>query len=49
LLAEHFLRMRGTDDDVGNGGSDADFDARVAFFGQFTLEEFVQFGVEDSV
>lgn len=49
LLAEDFLRVRGADDDVGHGGGDADFDARVAFFGQLALEELVQFGVEDSI
>jgi len=49
LLAEDLLRVRGADDDVGDGGSDADLDARVAFFGQFALEEFVEFGVEDTV
>jgi len=49
LLAENFLGVRGADDDVGNGGSDADFDARVALFRQFTLEELVQLGVEDSI
>lgn len=35
--------------DVGNGGSDADFDARVTLLSEFTLEEFVQFSIEDTV
>lgn len=35
--------------DVGDGGSNADFDARVALFSEFALEELVQFGVEDTV
>jgi len=39
----------GSDDDIGDGGSNTDFDAGVAFFGEFTLEEFVQFGEEDTI
>ncbi len=35
--------------DIGNGRSDADFDARVSLFGQLALEEFVQLSVEDTV
>jgi len=49
LLSEHFLGVRGADDDVGDGGCDADFNAGVAFFCEFALEEFVEFGVEDTV
>ena len=49
LLAENLLCVRGPDDDVGDGGSDADLDARVTLLGQFALEEFVQLGIEDSV
>jgi len=49
LLSENFLSVCGADDDVGDGRSDADFDARVALLGEFTLEEFVEFGVEDTV
>jgi len=37
------------DDDVGDGGCDTDFDAGVTLLCQFTLEELVQFGVEDTV
>jgi hypothetical protein len=49
LLAEHFLGMCCADDDVGDGGSDADFDARVTLLCQFTLKEFVQLGIEDTI
>lgn len=49
LLTEDFLGVRGPDDDVGDGGSDADFDAGVALFSQLALEKFVEFGVEDAV
>jgi len=49
LLSEDFLGVCGADDDVGDGRGDADFDARVALFGEFALEEFVKFGVEDTV
>jgi len=49
LLAEDFLRVRGTDDDFCPRRRDADFTARVALFGKFTGEEFVEFGEEDAV
>lgn len=49
LLAEDFLGVCGTDDDVGDGGGDADFDARVALLCEFTLEELVQLGVKDTI
>jgi hypothetical protein len=49
LLAENFLCVGCADDDVGDGGSDADLDARVALLGELTLEELVQFGIEDAV
>lgn len=49
LLAEHFLGVGCADDDVGDGGSDADFDAGIAFFGELALEKFIEFGVEDTV
>ena len=35
--------------DICDGGCDSHFDTRVSFLGQFTLEELVQFGVEDTV
>lgn len=35
--------------DIGDGGSNSDFDTRVTLLGQLTLEEFVQFGIENTV
>jgi hypothetical protein len=35
--------------DVGDGGSNSDFDPRVTLLGQLTLEELVQLGIEDTV
>lgn len=49
LLSENLLGVGGTDDDVGDGRGDADFDARVSLLSQLALEELVQLGVEDSV
>ena len=49
LLAQDFLCVCGPDDDVGNGGSNADLDAGVALLSEFALEEFVEFGVEHTV
>jgi hypothetical protein len=49
LLAEHFLGVCCADDDVGDGGSDADFDTGVSLLCQFTLEELVQLGIEDTI
>lgn len=49
LLAEDLLGVGGADDDVGDGGSDADLDAGVALLGELTLEELVELGVEDTV
>jgi hypothetical protein len=41
--------VRRPDDDIGNGGSDADLDAGVALLCELALEELVQLGVEDTV
>ena len=49
LLAEDLLGVGGADDDVGDGGSDADLDARVALLSQLALEELVELGVEDTI
>ena len=49
LLAENFLGMGCTDDDVGDGGSDSDFDTRVPLLSKLALEELVQFCVEDTI
>lgn len=39
----------GSRTDIGDGGSNSDFDTRIAFLGEFALEELVQLGVEDTV
>lgn len=49
LLAEDLLGVGGADDDVGDGGGDADLDAGVALLSELALEELVQLGVEDTV
>lgn len=49
LLTEDLLGVGGADDDVGDGGGDADFDAGVSLLGQLALEELVQLGVEDTI
>jgi hypothetical protein len=49
LLSENFLCMGCANNNVRDGWGDADLDAGVAFLGEFTLEEFVQLGVEDTV
>lgn len=49
LLAEDLLGLGGADDDVRDGGRDADFDAGVTLLGEFALEELVQLGVENTV
>lgn len=49
LLAENFLCVGCADDDVGDGGCNSDFDARVPLLSQLALEEFVQFCVEDTI
>ena len=49
LLAQNLLGVGGADDDVGDGGRDADLDAGVALLGQLALEELVQLGVEDAI
>jgi len=49
LLAEDFLRVGCADDDVGDGRSNADFDAGVSLLSKLALEELVQLGVENTV
>ena len=49
LLAQNLLRVGGADDDVGDGGRNADLDAGVALLSQLALEELVQLGVEDAI
>jgi hypothetical protein len=43
------LCVGGADDDVGDGGCDADLDAGVALLGQLALEELVQLSIEDTI
>lgn len=49
LLSKNLLGVCGADDDVGDGGGDADLNAGVALLGQLALEELVQLGIEDTV
>jgi hypothetical protein len=49
LLAEDLLSVGGADDDIGDGGGDADLDAGVALLSELTLEELVELSVEDTV
>jgi hypothetical protein len=49
LFTENVLGSGGTDDDLGTGRSDSDFDSRVTFFSQFSGEKLVQLSVEDSI
>ena len=49
LLTEDLLGVGGTDDDVGDGRSDTDFDTRVTLLSEFALEELVELGVEHTV
>ena len=49
LLAENLLCVGGADDDVGDGGRDADLDTGVALLGQLALEELVQLGIKYTV
>lgn len=41
--------MCGANDDVGDGGGDADLDAGVTLLSQLALEELVELGVEDTI
>lgn len=49
LLTKNLLGVGGADDDVGDGGRDADLDARVTLLSELALEELVQLGVEDTI
>lgn len=49
LLSENFLGVGCADDDVGDGWGNTDFDTRVSLLSQLTLEELVQFGVENTI
>ncbi len=43
------MGLGGTDNDFGAGGGDADLEARVAVFSEFTGEEFIEFSEKDTV
>ena len=49
LLTENLLGVGGSDDNVGNGGGDADLDAGVTLLSELALKELVELGVEDTV
>jgi hypothetical protein len=49
LLSEDLLCVGGADDDVGDGGCDADLDTGVTLLSELALEELVQLGVENTV
>ena len=49
LLSENLLGVGGADDDVGDGGRDADLDTGVFLLSELALEELVQLGVEDTI
>ena len=49
LLSKDLLGVGGADDDVGDGGGDADLDAGVTLLSELALEELVELGVEDTV
>lgn len=49
LLAENLLGVGGSDDDIGDGGGNADLDAGVALLSELALEELVELSVEDTV
>lgn len=49
LAGPHKKGRKNSRTDIGDGGSNSDFDARVALLSQFTLEELVQLSVKDTV
>jgi hypothetical protein len=49
FLSKDFLSMGSTNDDFGAGVCYTDITSRVTFFGEFTSEEFIEFGAEDTV
>lgn len=49
LLSENLLCVGGADDDIGDGGGDADLDTGVTLLSELALEELVQLGVENTV
>ncbi len=49
FLAQNVLGFGGANDHLGPVGGGADLDAGVAVLGEFAGEEFIEFGVEDTV
>lgn len=49
LLSKNLLCVGGANDDVGDGGRNADLDTGVALLSKLALEELVQLGVENTV
>jgi hypothetical protein len=49
LLPENFLGVGCADDDVGDSWGNSNFDSRVSLLSQLTLEELVQFRVENTI
>ncbi|KAH3668812.1 hypothetical protein OGAPHI_002567 [Ogataea philodendri] len=49
LLTKDSLGVGGRDDDLGLGWGDSNLDTGVSLFWEFSAEEFVQLGVEDTV
>lgn len=49
LLSENFLCVGCANDDIGDGGSNANLDARVSLLSEFTLEELVQLSIENTI
>mmetsp|Transcript_14500 Transcript_14500/g.26274 ORF Transcript_14500/g.26274 Transcript_14500/m.26274 type:complete len:202 (+) Transcript_14500:156-761(+) len=49
LFAQDILSASGANDNFGTMRCGADFDASVAIFGQFASQEFIEFGIKDSV
>jgi hypothetical protein len=41
--------MGSADDDFGTCGCNADFTTRIALFGKFPSEKFIEFGEEDAI
>lgn len=49
LLAEHFLSMGCANDDIRDSRRNTNFDSRVTFFSQLSLEELVQLSIKDAI
>ena len=49
FLTQNRLGTSGTDDDLGSNGCHTNFDTRVTILGEFTGQEFIELGEEDTV